>query len=487
MLYWLIAVPARIGPAAIVATMGAISLLSVLSIVFVAHRRGGRGLMFLTAVGMVMTQRSLPAEVPYELWNTWAGLMPFIALIFIAWTVACGDYRLLPLLVLVASYVVQCDLAYVAPALGCVVLAVAGFLFERRGPSGGGSPFRMGRWLVATLVTLLLCWIAPLIDQVTGSPGNLGLVGRLVTSGYRILGHREAVWAIARAVGLPPLWLETPRTPVEDFLGVFRGPPVFTDLSALFVLACVASVLRLSLRRRRRDVTAAATLCVVLLLAVGADGAALPAGGLGFAASVYVLNWTSPVGMFAYLVIAWSLFELRRPRQDPVFTHTVARWRAGAAGLCILSVLVATRTVDGPNRLPPRLGRYDEIRRVTSSVVAGVDRGGPVLLDVPNALGQASLTFDSALAYAFRRDGIRFALPPRVSTAMGDQYCPRSGTYRDIVLISEGSVAPERGTTLLARSASVTVTLARAPSIASRRQEALTRREVDPTVVSRCR
>ena len=58
---------------------------------------------------------SLPAETYTDIWNSSAPLMPLLLLVFLAWSIACGEYRLLPLAVLVASFTSQSHLTFVAP------------------------------------------------------------------------------------------------------------------------------------------------------------------------------------------------------------------------------------------------------------------------------------------------------------------------------------------------------------------------------------
>src|SRR5438067_8134398 len=67
-LYWLLAVPARIGPAAMTATMGALSVACVSGAVLVARRRGGTWLTLAAALALALTCRSLPAETFHDIW-----------------------------------------------------------------------------------------------------------------------------------------------------------------------------------------------------------------------------------------------------------------------------------------------------------------------------------------------------------------------------------------------------------------------------------
>src|SRR5580704_18213130 len=136
MLYWLIALPARFGSVTSLAvTMGVVNTLAIIGCVLLARRRGGAVLMFGTAIGIALMCQSLPTESLHDIWNPAAGLFPFLLLIFLAWSIACGDARLLPLALLDASYVTQTHLMYAAPTAVLLVVGCGGLLLgwlERR-------------------------------------------------------------------------------------------------------------------------------------------------------------------------------------------------------------------------------------------------------------------------------------------------------------------------------------------------------------------
>ena len=123
MLYWLLALPARYGTVASLAvTMCVLNTLAIIGCVALARRRGGYVLMFAAAFGISLMCQSLPERVAARHLEPAGGLFPFLPLLFVGWSLACGEYRLLPLAALLASFVVQTHLMYLAPTL--VVLAV---------------------------------------------------------------------------------------------------------------------------------------------------------------------------------------------------------------------------------------------------------------------------------------------------------------------------------------------------------------------------
>src|SRR4051794_459568 len=132
MLYWVLAVPAHVGPRAIPVAMAAVNVAAVVGSVLLAGRRGGRPLAIATALAVALMTRALPVEAGFEVWNPWAGLFPLAFLMLLAWSVACGDHRLLPLLAVTGSYVMQLHLIYVPPVLAAATVAVVGLVLSRR-------------------------------------------------------------------------------------------------------------------------------------------------------------------------------------------------------------------------------------------------------------------------------------------------------------------------------------------------------------------
>ena len=424
MLYWLVAIPVRIGPAAIVITMGAVSVAMVLLIVWLAGRRAGTPGMLLTALLVAATFRSMPAEVPYEIWNCWAGLLPFIATIFLAWSVACGDEWLLPGLVVVGSYAVQCHLVYVAPVVGVAAVAIV--------------TLRSRRWVGISAVTLAACWCLPLIQQFSGGPGNLVLATRLATNGHPKLGLDTGLYTLARAIGLPPAWTQHVPSPGSRFADLYQAPSAFTDITAALIVAALIALLLRSWQHRSRTLTAAAATSLVLCAAVITVGAAIPTGQLAFAASLYTLTWTAPAGMFVYLTLGLAALSIL-PRV--ALTHRLELVTCAAVGL--VAVLVATRNPDVAQSLPPRTGSYNQAKLTAAGVLRGVGSHRPVLLDIRRS-DENTLTLGSAIALVLRRHSITEGLPPSLAMEAGGQYCPHGG-YQTVVTISSTVTMVHRG------------------------------------------
>src|SRR5271169_4274455 len=125
--------------------------------------------MFATAIAVALMCQSLSAETFHDVWNPSAGLFPFTLLIFLCWSLACGEYRLLPVTVLVASFVVQAHLTYLPATAGLMVIGIGGLAISlafgrrartRRAPTTGSrggyraTPSRrsLALWTAAAII-----------------------------------------------------------------------------------------------------------------------------------------------------------------------------------------------------------------------------------------------------------------------------------------------------------------------------------------------
>jgi hypothetical protein len=262
--YWLLALPARLAnPSGMAVMMGTVNLAAVLATVALARRRG-QLLMLATAGAIPVMCMSLPAEAFHDTWNPAAALLPFLLLIFLCWSVACGEARLLPVTALVASFVVQAHLGYLAPALGMLVVALGGLAHEAR---------RSVPWALAALLVALVCWSPTIIDEATSRDGNLTRVVQTATARKATLGPRVGANAVMRAVGVRPWWLIVPATRWDrkhDVVAAQGRVRVVTTIALVLGLGVISAV---GVVRRRRDLATAALIGLVLCVALGAVAA----------------------------------------------------------------------------------------------------------------------------------------------------------------------------------------------------------------------
>jgi hypothetical protein len=313
MLYWLLAPAARIGaPQSFVWTMAIVNVGSIAGAVALARRRGGTWLMLAAAIGIALMCRSLVSNNFYDTWNPSAGLFPLLGLIFVSWSLACGEYRLLPLAVLLVSFLVQCEDGFIAPAVGAFLVGLVGlaiwWLGQRR-ERARASP-AMWRWLLAAVVVFLVCWTPPIVDQVAHE-GNIGHVLEAVGKRKSPLGASVGVHAVIRTVGVTPWWLTRPSDPFVRKRDVRHATSTLASLSTALILGWLLLASALAIRRRRTDVAAGGLLALVLCAAIFSIANATPSTPRFLAETLGYTLWSaSTVGMFVWLIALFSAVVL---------------------------------------------------------------------------------------------------------------------------------------------------------------------------------
>jgi hypothetical protein len=463
LLYWLLALQARfLGDWALPVTMGVVNTASIMGVVALARRRGGHVLMFATAVAVVVMYRSLPQAMLHEIDNSRAGVVAFTLLLFLGWSVACGEYRLLPLTVLVASLVVQVHFSLALPGVVVLVVAMAGLARSHAGRESDPSVARdRRRWLLGALLVAVVCWSAPLLDQALHSPGNLSRIVQTATAQKKTAGMSVGWHALVRAIGVPPRWLRTYSSggEVRDLLS---APNRVAIASSVLILGALLVVGLVGLRRRRNDVVAGAALALAVSASIVVVAASL-AGLTVF--RDYALRWSSPAGMFVWLVLGWSLTALLRPASWPAVrrTRTLAVVRRPAivpvsllALTAILAGVAATGPVSDSDTLP---WAYRPARAVTSLLPGRLPRQQAVEVRGSSFL---AYTFETAIIYSLRRDGYRVVAPSEdaaldLSERLGSYYSPGGlgatpRRYDDVLLVDLAN-APVTGGRVIARVA----------------------------------
>jgi hypothetical protein len=433
LLYWVLAVPARIGGYAPAIVLALVNVGCVMGAVALARRRGGNGLMVATAAAILLMSASLVNSTWSDVWNPSAALMPLLLLAFVAWSVGSGELRLLPLAVLLASFVVQCHLTYLVPALGLMVVAIAGVVVaQRREPAP-----HTRRWVALTLVVALVCWAAPIGEQLTHDPGNFVQVVRSAKGRQQTLGPKAGWHALAHTVGVPPWWLRPVPQPIERLSDVAATPKPATTATAAVVLAALLIALAVGARRRRDDVVVACAIALVLSLGVAVVAASTPSSGILFISVGYTLWWASIAGMFTWLVLGWSVLTLLRPAVVPRPLRYVVAAGALAGGL-----VVAIAAGPGPDQTRPL---YKPMRAIAASLDKDALPGTPVAIERSTGGDPFDHRFDvtASAVYALRLHGARPS-GPGLEQGFGSWYSPTRSDPPETVVRVACESAPGR-------------------------------------------
>jgi hypothetical protein len=437
MLYWLLAIPARIGaPGSLAVAMGLANAACVVGVVALARRRGGLLFMFAAALAVVLMSRSLSPEGLHDVWNPSAGLLPFALLVFLCWSLACGEHRLLPMTALVASFVVQCQFTYLLPSLGLLAVAVAGLVASRRAARGGADPAPPVRgWALAALLVAVVCWTPPLLNELKGSPGNITAIARTVSANHSTLGATIGWRAVVHAIGIPPWWLEHPASAWEHKNEVRTAPAALASVSALLALCALAGLAAAGIARRRVEVWSAALIGLALCAAIALVAAETPTSHLLSATLGYTLWWASPAGMFVWLALAYVPLCALSRRGLPAGIGRAPAAVAGVGAVALVAVAVAAG-----ERADEHVDEYAPLAKLTTALQHSVPGGRTVALE--SALGNSTFRFKMAARFVLLRRGVR-PLSPGKDVRLGAWYELARHSYDCTVYLRDGSTRPD--------------------------------------------
>jgi hypothetical protein len=404
LLFWLLAVPARVlGDRALPLTIALVNTASVVGVVALARRRGGDVFMLATAGAIPLMCLSVPQETLHAIVNLSSALLPFTLFLFLAWSVGCGDYRLVPLTVLVMSFVVQSHLTLAGPTLMTTLVALGGLSWRlRRGRATPAIRTASAPWLFAGFAVAIVCWLLPLLDQALHQPGNLARLVQTATSAQRTLTLSEGWHALVGAIGIWPWWLRASPTALGRVHDVATGPSAVSAISCVFILIALAVVAARG-RRVRSDLRLGAGLAVVLSMTIVVGTAATPAK-LGYDILTGLL-WTSPVGMFVWLMLGWSLAVVARvylvPRGLSPRVRTTPVLLAGLAAVTVIGGISGAklRGSDSNARW------YQPVRTIVTQVAARLPHTGVTLVDIRGDYN--TFTVQTALIWELRERGYR--------------------------------------------------------------------------------
>jgi hypothetical protein len=449
MLYWLLALPARFGtPASLTLTMGAVNTAAVVGSVALARRRGGQVLMVATAVAIAVMCRSLAAETFHDVWNPSAGLFPFTLLIFLCWSLACGEHRLLPLTVLVASFVVQVHLMYLPPTVGLLAIGVVGLALTKRGRLGDRR--RTAALGVVTLLAAAACWIAPAIDEIEHHPGNVALVVRSATAPTPTLGAAVGWHATVRAIGYRPWWLHDPADRWSRKDDVRRAVGSVRTATTVALLGALALAVVLGFVRRRRDVSAAAAIGLVLCAALAAEAAHTPVPRVLSATLGYTMWWGSQVGMWVWLVVAWCAWlALTRGVRALAPRARLAAAPAAVSVVALAGAAAAGAAVSRSEKPDEHVAVYRPIAALGTPLTRMFAAGQTVRLD--GRLDVSPMPIKPALRYLLVRHGVR-VLSRGAFQRLGSYYEVDHRPYDASVYVRDRLGRPVAHATLVARA-----------------------------------
>ncbi|HLH29509.1 MAG TPA: hypothetical protein VKW77_11355, partial [Acidimicrobiales bacterium] len=344
-------------------------------------------------------------------WNPNVALVFLSSAVALSWVVASGSIGWWPALVAVASVAAQCHLFYAIVAVLLVLGAPLICLLVAGRPSSW-------RWLLGGAAVGLVCWWAPVVQQLTGHPGNLS---ELLAHGRqgRAAGIRFGLDQMARGA-LRPTWATGPPSPTASPAAGVGSSGAVVGVLLLLSGAAVAGWAR---RRRQPSLAALVAVWAVLAGGLALSFSALPRRNLAIYLA-YLDNSLVPLGFVAWAIAAWSVLEVVRGRSTqatgPARTGPAPRTPVGrgvlVAGLAIAVGLVAATAGELPSAAATadNTGAAVKVNERVATMVERLVPRGPVGIEL-----EPGLRVDRVyLAWRLVADGWEPGLAPDYDPAL---------------------------------------------------------------------
>jgi hypothetical protein len=382
LLFYLLSPPVRISPTYGLLIGATILVGLVLSVAIEAAWSAGQwvatALVALTVLDLLWLMPTVFQSLP---WNAYFPLPFLLSSIVLAWVVSLGKVNWWPVLVVTASIAAQSHLLFLVPAAALVAVAlVFGLLGTRRirqpgdgaDRSGAGVTVRSLRWLIVGLGAGLLCWLAPLIQNV-GPHGNLSALAR--SGGQPAYGPGFGLSQVGQALISPPLWMTRPPDGFFTAYSFTHAPPPWTG-GLVFGLLILVTVGAFASRR-----WALGGLGVVALAT---------AAGFAYAYAIFPTKNTMSLGylinplwiltILEWCVLVWGLVTgvgaLVRRRHAPFLGPPVAR-AAGAGVLAAALSAVAVAGLWSVSNSPTDVNWSARDVAVVGRATAAIERAAP--------------------------------------------------------------------------------------------------------------
>lgn len=435
-MFWLLAPVYRLAGSDAGAMYAAAAVLNIVAVVgacVVARRLGGRPL--LVVVGVVLAIAAAGGASEYaDPWNPYLIVLPLVLFLLAAAAMAAGDPWALPVAVAAGAFVVQSHVgnAVVVAAVGIAAVVSLAVVRRRHAPTDGGLPVAR-RWAVAgvSAAVVVAMWSAPVVQQITGDPGNLGEIAAYFTS--------EPDEPAAGLSELPTV-LGLELGPLAPWMGVEEPVDRASQLDdtsgwwALPLLAGLAVAVVVGWRRRHRGVLALTGMAIVATAA-----GALATTRITGITYPYLLRFWWATAMVGWMAVLWAAWSAQPPRWVAWRRRLPGRVLvvAAIAVVAVPALVAVARVAPGPPDDPNRTAAG----ALAPGVLAGIEPGAAYAV-VPN--GQSWGEPLAAVVNLLAANGHPVATHPYFVTeygerlTFGDPGAPDTFAGRLIVATNEG-------------------------------------------------
>lgn len=365
LLFYALALPYRLsGSSDIGLLIGAllINLGTIATTLWIAARAGRRAFVLVGFFIALLCLGMNPAGLA-DPWNPEFVILSVFATAVACWRVVFGDRVAAIALVLFGSFAIQCHIGSALP-VGLLIGIGATALIVRSVRGKDRSHDR--RTALSALGVAIVCWIPPIIEQFTHSPGNLRLIYEFLRNPPRATtGFSTGVQIVFRFLSVPGYWVrgEEP-THITSALNT-SGWAIPWALVALCVAAWWAW---------KKNWRSELALC-------GIAGALVVAGAISSSRIVgapapYLLRWMWAIAAFTWLAVA--VVALRQ-----IALTTFGRRHANNLVAVATIVVLLTMIIRGVNLAPLRLSESwtRAIAALTPPVLAAIENApGPIYL-----------------------------------------------------------------------------------------------------------
>jgi hypothetical protein len=262
---------------------------------------------------------------------------PLLCTVVLAWCLLCRDLRLLPLAAAVASFTAQQHLSVLPTLSLIVVVAVVGLAVGLLTTHSWRDPTlrrQVALWGAAAALIGFALWLPPLIQQVTGNPGNLAQAWRFAGSGgHNPVGLDSSIRQVTHVLGLPPV---LGQQHLDGYW--FLRPVSFVGwVSAAVVLSALAA---LGLRWRRSTPRRMALVATVGIMVVAGlvNGSSMP-DTMGVIRMDFY-HWVWPLVFLAAICLALGLVDLLGWLRASAGRSLPAWSRVAGAGVALVAIVV---------------------------------------------------------------------------------------------------------------------------------------------------
>lgn len=405
------------------------------------------GLVAFAALVWTMGSEALVDVAPMQMIT-----IPFAVFLIAVWSVADRDLAAIPLLAVLANFLVlnHLVLTLLVPVIGlCAVVGpvIGSRSLRRRDPEAWPAERHVVRrqLLIAAAVTVVL-WIPTIIQQVTNSPGNLtNLWNASRVDLARTVTLSHALDVVVSILATPPFW----------FRDTFDAPLGSVPIGAAGIVIGVALAVIVGLlatdayRRGDRIVVSALAVAVVAAVASIINILTAPTD-FGFRRNYFRSLWG--MAMFFWLAIGTAAVRsvaARLPAPDSATARPAAQ-RLAAVGVVVVlgfTLVALPRKDPGNETNGAAIASVELANKVMNRAIVLLRDAGQV--EVSSAGDFMSFGLSSTLILVLDNDGIDVCVPADMVAQYGEQYACSARGPDTRVRVSSTAFPPYPGEDVL--------------------------------------